>query len=145
VADILGAMAAWKCSSTMPAGMKMRCWHDAAGAWQRVLATNLDGVFYGCQAVLPSMVSQRSGRIVTCLLSAMWSAGQANYAAAKAGVVALTQALAKEVARIGITVNAVCRVLWNRGAGRHGRGGTQSRPGAGSDAAFARPKKWRRR
>jgi len=79
-------------------------------AWESVLATNLDGVFHGCQAVLPTMISQRSGRIVNMAsLSALLApAGQANYAAAKAGVIALTQSLAKEVARIGITVNAVC-------------------------------------
>jgi 3-oxoacyl-[acyl-carrier protein] reductase len=75
-----------------------------------VLSVNLDGVFHGCQAVLPAMISQRSGRIVNVAsLSALLApAGQTNYAAAKAGVVALTQSLAKEVARIGITVNAVC-------------------------------------
>jgi len=80
------------------------------GAWDRVLATNLDGVFHGCQAVLPAMISQHSGRIVNIAsLSALLApAGQTNYAAAKAGVLALTQSLAKEVARIGITVNAVC-------------------------------------
>ena len=79
-------------------------------AWDRVLATNLDGVFHGCQAVLPTMISQRTGRIVNMAsLSALLApAGQTNYAAAKAGVIALTQSLAKEVARIGITVNAVC-------------------------------------
>jgi 3-oxoacyl-[acyl-carrier protein] reductase len=79
-------------------------------SWRRILATNLDGVFHGCQAVLPAMISQRAGRIVNVAsLSALLApAGQANYAAAKAGVVALTQSLAKEVARIGITVNAVC-------------------------------------
>ena len=79
-------------------------------SWQRVLATNLDGVFHGCQAVLPTMISQRHGRIVNVasLSALLVPAGQANYAAAKAGVVALTQSLAKEVARIGITVNAVC-------------------------------------
>lgn len=78
--------------------------------WRRVLDVNLDGVFHGCQAVLPTMISQRSGRIVNIAsLSALLApAGQTNYAAAKAGVVALTQSLAKEVARIGITVNAVC-------------------------------------
>jgi 3-oxoacyl-[acyl-carrier protein] reductase len=78
--------------------------------WRRVLATNLDGVFHGCQAVLPMMISQRSGRIVniSSLSALLAPAGQTNYAAAKAGVVALTQSLAKEVARIGITVNAVC-------------------------------------
>lgn len=79
-------------------------------AWEEVLATNLESVFHGCQAVLPSMIAQRSGRIVNVAsLSALLApAGQTNYAAAKAGVVALTQSLAKEVARIGITVNAVC-------------------------------------
>jgi 3-oxoacyl-[acyl-carrier protein] reductase len=79
-------------------------------SWRRVLATNLDGVFHGCQAVLPTMISQRSGRIINIAsLSALLApAGQTNYAAAKAGVIALTQSLAKEVGRIGITVNAVC-------------------------------------
>ncbi|MGO8927264.1 MAG: 3-oxoacyl-ACP reductase FabG [Limisphaerales bacterium] len=79
-------------------------------AWDRILATNLDGVFHGCQAVLPTMISQRNGRIVNMAsLSALLApAGQTNYAAAKAGVIALTQSLAKEVARIGITVNVIC-------------------------------------
>jgi 3-oxoacyl-[acyl-carrier protein] reductase len=79
-------------------------------SWRSILATNLDGVFHGCQVVLPTMISQRAGRIIdVASLSALLApAGQANYAAAKAGVVALTQSLAKEVARIGITVNAVC-------------------------------------
>ena len=78
--------------------------------WRRVLAVNLDGTFLGCQAALPLMISQRGGRIVNIAsLSALAAPpGQTNYAAAKAGVVALTQSLAKEVARIGITVNAVC-------------------------------------
>jgi len=79
-------------------------------AWDAVLATNLNSTFHGCQAVLATMISQRSGRIVNIAsLSALLApAGQTNYAAAKAGVVALTQSLAKEVARIGITVNVVC-------------------------------------
>jgi 3-oxoacyl-[acyl-carrier protein] reductase len=78
--------------------------------WEEVLQTNLHGAFHGCQAVLPTMISQRSGRIVNVAsLSAILApAGQANYAAAKAGLVALTQSLAKEVARLNITVNAVC-------------------------------------
>ena len=56
------------------------------------------------------MISQRGGRIVnvSSLSALLAPAGQANYAAAKAGAVALTQSLAKEVARLGITVNAVC-------------------------------------
>jgi len=79
-------------------------------AWDQVLSTNLDGVFHGCRTVLPTMISQRHGRIINIAsLSALLApAGQTNYAAAKAGVVALTQSLAKEVARIGITVNAIC-------------------------------------
>ena len=79
-------------------------------AWQEIISANLDAVFHGCQAVLPTMISQRSGRIVnvSSLSALLAPAGQANYAAAKSGVVALTQSLAKEVARIGITVNVVC-------------------------------------
>lgn len=79
-------------------------------AWERVRATNLDGAFHGCQAVLPTMISQRGGRIVNVAsLSALLAPpGQTNYAAAKAGLVALTQSLAKEVARLNITVNVVC-------------------------------------
>src|SRR5260370_36060717 len=82
----------------------------AGGAWQEVLRTNLEGAFHGCQAVLPGMMSARTGRIVNIAsLSALLApAGQANYAAAKAGLLAMTQALAKEVARLNITVNAVC-------------------------------------
>ncbi len=79
-------------------------------SWQRVLTANLDAVFHACRAVLPTMISQRSGRIINIAsLSALAApAGQANYSAAKAGVLALTSSLAKEVARIGITVNALC-------------------------------------
>lgn len=78
--------------------------------WSEVINVNLNGVFHGSQAVLPTMISQRAGRIINIAsLSALLApAGQTNYAAAKAGVVALTQALAKEVARLGVTVNAVC-------------------------------------
>jgi 3-oxoacyl-[acyl-carrier protein] reductase len=81
-----------------------------AAAWQSVLATNLDATFHGCQAVMSTMISQRGGRIVNIAsLSALLApAGQTNYAAAKAGVVALSQSLAKEVARLNITVNVVC-------------------------------------
>jgi 3-oxoacyl-[acyl-carrier protein] reductase len=79
-------------------------------SWEEVLATNLNGAFHGCQAVLPAMISQRNGRIVNIAsLSALLAPpGQTNYAAAKAGLVAMTQSLAKEVARMNITVNAVC-------------------------------------
>lgn len=92
------------------------CHHDSLlatmplDAWRSVLASNLDGTFFGCQAVVRGMMAARWGRIVSVAsLSALLApAGQTNYAAAKAGVVALTQSLAKEVGRAGITVNAVC-------------------------------------
>lgn len=82
----------------------------SAETWRDVLATNLDSVFHGCHAVLAPMIAQRGGRIINIAsLSALIAPpGQSNYAAAKAGVVALTESLAKEVARIGITVNAIC-------------------------------------
>ena len=78
--------------------------------WHSVIAANLTGTFLGCRAVLKPMMAQRFGRIINIAsLSALLApAGQTNYAAAKAGVVALTQSLAKETARAGITVNALC-------------------------------------
>jgi 3-oxoacyl-[acyl-carrier protein] reductase len=78
--------------------------------WHEVIRTNLDAAFYGCQAVVKTMMGQRNGRIINIAsLSALMSpAGQTNYAAAKAGLVAMTRSLAKEVARANITVNAIC-------------------------------------
>ena len=72
--------------------------------------------FHGCQAVMPSMVAQRSGRIVNIvrrILERHFAARRADQLCrfAKAGLVALTQSLAKEVARLNITVNALCRGL----------------------------------
>jgi len=78
-------------------------------AWDSVIASNLDSVFLGCRAVIRPMMAQRFGRIVNIasLSAVLPPLGQTNYAAAKAGVVALTRTLAKEVARAGITVNAL--------------------------------------
>ena len=78
-------------------------------SWNNVLATNLNSVFLGSQAAIHPMMQGRFGRIINIAsLSAMHPpAGQTNYAAAKAGVVGLTQSLAKETARLGITVNAI--------------------------------------
>ena len=77
--------------------------------WSSVIASNLDSVFYGCRAVIRTMMGQRFGRIINIasLSAVLPPVGQTNYAAAKAGVVTLSQTLAKEVARAGITVNAV--------------------------------------
>lgn len=79
-------------------------------AWDSVVRANLDGVFLGCRAVARIMMGQRSGRIIniSSLSALLAPAGQANYAAAKAGVIGLTQSFAKEVARAGVTVNALC-------------------------------------
>ena len=78
--------------------------------WSSVVRAHLDGSFYGCRAVVKGMMFGRWGRIVNMAsLSAFHSpAGQANYAAAKAGMIAMGKALAREVGRAGITVNAVC-------------------------------------
>jgi 3-oxoacyl-[acyl-carrier protein] reductase len=77
--------------------------------WQQVLATNLTGVFLCTQAVLKPMVRQRGGRIVsiTSVVGLGGNAGQANYAASKAGIVGFTKSVAREVASRGITANAV--------------------------------------
>ncbi|WP_035613840.1 SDR family NAD(P)-dependent oxidoreductase [Haloferula sp. BvORR071] len=78
-------------------------------AWSSVISANLDSVFLGCRAVIRPMMTNRFGRIINIasLSAILPPLGQTNYAAAKAGVVALTQTLAKEVARAGITVNAI--------------------------------------
>lgn len=77
--------------------------------WDAVVSTNLGGVFLCTQAVLKPMIRQRSGRIVnvTSVVGLTGNAGQANYAASKAGVVGFTKSIAREVASRGITVNAV--------------------------------------
>jgi 3-oxoacyl-[acyl-carrier protein] reductase len=77
--------------------------------WDTVIQTNLTAVFACSQAVLKPMVKQRAGRIVniTSVVGQSGNAGQANYAASKAGIIGFTKALALEVASRNITVNAV--------------------------------------
>jgi 3-oxoacyl-[acyl-carrier protein] reductase len=77
--------------------------------WDEVIETNLKGVFNGIKAVSRPMMKQRSGRIINLasVVGVAGNAGQANYTAAKAGVIGLTKTAAKELASRGITVNAV--------------------------------------
>jgi len=78
-------------------------------AWDRVLATNLTGVFLLTQATVKAMLRRRYGRIVniTSVVGLMGNAGQVNYAASKAGLVGLTKSVARELASRNITCNAV--------------------------------------
>lgn len=77
--------------------------------WRRVMGVDLDGAFYACRAVLPGMIRQKYGRIL--LVSSMWGqtggSCEVHYSAAKAGVIGLCKALAKEEGPSGITVNCV--------------------------------------
>jgi len=77
--------------------------------WENVLRTNLDGFFYVTRMVLNSMLMKRYGRIINIVsLSGLKGLpGQTNYSASKGGIIAATKALAQEVGRRGITVNAV--------------------------------------
>jgi 3-oxoacyl-[acyl-carrier protein] reductase len=79
------------------------------GDWERVLSTNLGGAFRATRRALPAMVRARFGRIVNIasVVGPRANVGQANYAASKAGMIGMTRTVASEVARRGVTVNAV--------------------------------------
>lgn len=78
-------------------------------AWDRVIATNLTGVFLLTQAIVKSMVRKRYGRIVNVasVVGMMGNPGQANYAASKAGLIGFTKSVARELASRNVTCNAV--------------------------------------
>jgi NAD(P)-dependent dehydrogenase (short-subunit alcohol dehydrogenase family) len=77
--------------------------------WDEVLGVNLDGLFNTTQAVLPAMIELGWGRIinVSSIVGQAGNFGQANYAVSKGGTIAFTKTLARELARRGVTVNAV--------------------------------------
>ncbi len=78
--------------------------------WDRLIAINLKGPLHVTHAVLPGMIARRGGRVISIASDAgrVGSTGEAVYAACKAGIIGFSKALAREVARYGITVNAVC-------------------------------------
>src|SRR6266487_3017642 len=77
--------------------------------WDAVINTNLGGAFNFTQAIVRAMIKQRSGRIIniTSVIGLIGNAGQTNYAASKAGLIGFTKSLARELASLSITVNAI--------------------------------------
>jgi 3-oxoacyl-[acyl-carrier protein] reductase len=91
------------------AGPNVKTWEYPLDAWKQVLAVNLDGPFHCCRAIAPTMIAQNYGRIVN-IASIAGKEGNPNapaYSASKAGVIALTKSLGKELASHDISVNCL--------------------------------------
>src|SRR6202021_3652086 len=84
-------------------------WETDLDEWRKVLRINLDGPFICCKAIVPSMLKQKYGRIVTMasIAGKEGNPNAAHYSASKAGLIALTKSLGKELAQYNIMVNAV--------------------------------------
>jgi len=80
------------------------------GDWDRVMEVNLKGTYLCSKAVIKSMIARRFGRIISITSPSALTgrAGQTNYSASKGGIISFTKSLSREIARLGITVNAVC-------------------------------------
>ncbi|MGE5850672.1 MAG: SDR family oxidoreductase [Candidatus Methylomirabilota bacterium] len=107
-------------------------WKITAEDWRSVIDVDLSGTFYYCQSVTPIFREQRFGKIVTIssINGLRGKVGQVNYSAAKAGVIGLTKALAKELARSNVNVNAIAPGLIQTPM-------TASMPGQAREAAIA--------
>src|SRR5436305_844671 len=91
------------------AGVNKAVWDTDVDEWRKVLRINLDGPFICCKAIVPSMVQQNYGRIVNIasIAGKEGNPNAAHYSASKAGLIALTKSLGKELAGYEIAVNAV--------------------------------------
>lgn len=87
----------------------------SSAAWRETFATNVDGTFYCCRAFIPGMQRNSYGRVINCASMAgkEGNANQAAYSAAKAGVIAMTKSLGKELAATGVVVNGIAPTLFD--------------------------------
>ena len=94
-------------------GRQVPVWEIANDDWKRVMAVNLDGVFYFCKAAVPHMIEHGYGRIVNMASIAGKEGNPSNgqYSTSKAGVIGLTKSLGKELATKGVLVNAIAPAL----------------------------------